>query len=102
MLAHIAVAIVNYNNTPVEIYNALDLEFIPGKPQGYLDSSQAILDPGACTKGAIDGVEVHAPEGVKKYSVNSSALEMTQSGYIMSLSSHMHGGSLNLFNNPRN
>jgi len=83
--------VVNYKNVVQEIYTSTELEYVPGRPVGYLDSNQYRVDPGIC--GGQSGSAIHPPHGVSKFSINSTGIVMKQNGYIINSYGHMHDGT---------
>jgi hypothetical protein len=88
------VDVVNYKNETQDIYTVTDLEYLLGKPEGYLDSNQQRIDPGIC--GGPQGSAIHAPAGVSKFSINSTGIIMKESGWILNSFAHMHDGGVNI------
>jgi hypothetical protein len=76
--------VVNYNNKERTVYVSAEIEYLPGKPAGYLDARQERVDPGMC--GGESGVSIHPPKGVQKFSVNSTGIVVARDGYILNMS----------------
>jgi hypothetical protein len=89
-----AIDVVNYKNVAQEIYTSTELEYLPGKPEAYLDSNQHRVDPGIC--GGPTGSGIHPPAGVSKFAINSTGIVVNQSGYILNAFGHMHDGGVNM------
>jgi hypothetical protein len=78
---------VNYNNVEKTVYIYSELEYLPGKPEGYYDTSIALLDPGMCS--SVQGTLIHPPKGVQKFKVNSTGIVAASDGYIVSMSMYI-------------
>jgi hypothetical protein len=79
--------IVNYKDEDQFIFLEPEIEYIPGKAAGYLDTNKFILSPGTCDSamGALSGAYVKPPPGQKQFSVNGkNSIEINQDGYIVS------------------
>jgi hypothetical protein len=80
----IMVDVVNYHNEEKIVYTSSEIEYVPGKPEDYLDAAQRLIDPGDC--GGVRGANVHPPKGVKKFSVNGTGIVVARDGYIFNMS----------------
>src|ERR1700753_3658852 len=58
---NMGVDIVNYNNQSRTIYIHADMEYIPGKVEGVLPSSQQVINLGMCS--GFNGADIHPPPG---------------------------------------
>lgn len=83
--------VINYNNVERTVYVSAEMEYIPGKAAGYLDSRQERVDPGLC--GGPSGASIHPPKGVSKFSISSSNVIVARDGYIVNMRGHVHGKS---------
>jgi hypothetical protein len=79
--------VVNYNNVERTIYAYSEIEFLPGKPEGYIDAGLQLLNPGLC--GGEQGVAIHVPKGVQKFHVNSTGIVAATDGYIVNMSKYL-------------
>jgi hypothetical protein len=84
---------VNYNNVDRTVYIYNELEFLPGKPEGYIDSGIQLIDPGMC--GGSQGTIIHPPKGVQKFKVNSTGIVAASDGYISSMSMYTKSSNFN-------
>jgi hypothetical protein len=75
--------VVNYNNVEKTVYITGEIEYLPGKVDGYIDTRQERVDPGLC--GGPSGVAIHPPKGVQKFTVNSTGIILARSGYIVNM-----------------
>jgi hypothetical protein len=76
--------VVNYNNVERTVYTYTEIEYLPGKPAGYIDSNLQLIDPGQC--GGEHGTLIHPPKGIQKFQVNSTGIIAALDGYIINLS----------------
>lgn len=80
---------VNYKDVARTVYIEAIMDYLPGKQEGWLDSSNAIINLGMCD-GATTGFKannVHAPVGVTKFSLKSEKpVEIVKDGYIVAAS----------------
>lgn len=83
------VDVVNYNNESRTVYISAEIEYLPGKASGYLNARQERVDPGLC--GGQQGLFIHPPEGVNKFSVNSSGIVIAREGWFVNAKGHVHG-----------
>ena len=86
--------LVNYNEKDAEVYTSTEIDYVPGKPAGYRDSYMTLVDPGLC--GGPSGAAIHPPKGVARFSVNSTDIVMSKSGYFVYTLGHMHDGGVNV------
>jgi len=86
--------VVNYHNEEREIYTTTELEYLEGRPEGYMHATQQRVDPGIC--GGSDGVNIHPPAGQTKFSVASKDIVAQRDGYILNARGHMHDGGVNI------
>jgi hypothetical protein len=81
----VQIDIVNYKEYDQNIYIVPEIEYIAGKPKGYLDSSEYIISPNTCDSilGVLGGTLVKPPPGVKKFSLNGTDMTFEKDGYIV-------------------
>jgi hypothetical protein len=90
--------IVNYTNDTKKIYSVTEMEYVPGRPRGSLDTGLQIIDVGQCeVKGSTAGMAgmegmIMAPKDKKIFSVESKKMSITQDGFILFRRGHMHDG----------
>jgi hypothetical protein len=79
------VDIVNSKDYDQNVFLVTELEYLPGKPAGYLDSSQYIISPNSCDSalGVVAGQSIKPPPGVKKFHINGTDMTFTTDGYIV-------------------
>ena len=75
--------IVNYTNDTREVYSLLDLQYIEGKPTDYMEAVTQLWSVGQC-----DGQTgfIHPAPGVKKFSIKSKPMNVTQPGHFLAFS----------------
>jgi hypothetical protein len=73
--------VINYNDVEKEVYTATEIEYLEGKPEGYVRSSQQRVDPGIC--GGPSGALIHPPKGQSKFAVKSSNIIALRDGWIV-------------------
>jgi hypothetical protein len=76
--------VVNYNDKERTVYVSAEIEYLPGKAAGYIDTRQERIDPGMC--GGESGIAIHPPQGVQKFSVNSTGVVVARDGYMVNMS----------------
>jgi hypothetical protein len=86
--------VVNYAPQDQIVYTSTELEYLEGKPAGYVDAILHDIEPGIC--GGANGNAVHAPKGVNKFTVNATGIEALRSGYIVNMRAHMHDGGVSI------
>lgn len=86
--------VINYNNVERTVYVVGEIEYLPGKQEGYLEARQERVDPGLC--GGPDGSMIHAPKGQTKFSVNSTNIVFARDGYMINQRGHMHDGGIDI------
>jgi len=86
--------VVNYNNVEKTVYTSSEIEYLPGKVPGYIDTVQQLIDPGTC--GGPAGAAIHPPAGVQKFTVNGTSV-VARDGYMLNIRGHLHDGGVNLF-----
>jgi hypothetical protein len=77
--------IVNYKDYDQNVWLVPEIEYIPGKPPGYLDSEKYTLSPNTCDSplGAMAGGFIKPPPGAKKWAINGTDMTFTKDGYIV-------------------
>jgi hypothetical protein len=78
--------VVNYNNFEKTVYVYSEIEYLPGKPTGFIDTGLHLLNPGLC--GGQQGTLIHLPKGVTKFQVNSTGIVAAFDGYIVNMSTY--------------
>lgn len=86
--------VVNYNNVERSVYVSGEIEYLPGKVEGYIDTRQERVDPGLC--GGPNGAAIHPPKGQSKFMVNSTGIVAARNGYIVNMRGHVHDGGVNI------
>jgi hypothetical protein len=77
--------IVNYKDFDQNIWLLAEIEYLPGKPAGYLDSDKYTLSPATCDSplGAMSGSYIKPPPGAKKFAINGTDMTLMKDGYIV-------------------
>ncbi|KAE9991312.1 hypothetical protein EG327_000153 [Venturia inaequalis] len=84
--------IVNSKKEDMEVYPSADMEFIPGRPEGYLDASPVFLPVTGCdTKDLVPGI-VQTPKGATKWQLNSKGVVANEDAILFVFRGHMHDG----------
>ncbi|TID18936.1 putative amidase [Venturia nashicola] len=86
--------VINYNDVERTVYVEAEMEFLPGKQEGFLEARQERIDPGLC--GGQNGVLIHAPKGQTKFSVNSTGVVAARDGYFINQRGHLHDGGIDI------
>lgn len=86
--------VINYNNEVRTVYTVTEIEYLDGKPAGYLDTRQQRVDPGIC--GGPNGAAIHPPKGQSRFSVKTQNIVAKKDGYILNARGHMHDGGINI------
>ena len=77
---------------PLERHSACltttEIEYIEGEVPGMMEASILMTNVGQCD-GEIEAFL--APEGETKFSVNGTAMDVLQDGYIITSKGHLHG-----------
>jgi hypothetical protein len=75
--------VVNLYNDTRQIFAKADIEYIPGKVPGMMDTSIHMVNVGQC-EGEL-GIFT-ASEEMKKFSLNGTAMEVAHDGYVITSS----------------
>jgi hypothetical protein len=86
--------VVNYNNVERTVYVQGEIEYLPGKQEGYLEARQERVDPGMC--GGQKGGQIHPPKGQTKFSVNGTNIIMARDGWFINQRGHVHDGGIDV------
>jgi hypothetical protein len=79
--------VINYNDVEKTVYVQGEIEYLPGKIAGYLDTRQERVDPGMC--GGPNGAGIHPPKGQSKFSVKGTNIVVTRDGWIINSSKYI-------------
>lgn len=71
--------VVNYTNETKKIFAVSDMEYIPGKPQGLLETAVMIASVTQCDINQ----NLKAPEGKTQFGFTSKEMEITGDGWIL-------------------
>jgi len=85
---------VNYNDVERTVYVKGEIEYLPGKAEGYIDARQERVDPGLC--GGPNGASIRPPKGQTKFTVNSTGIVVARDGYIVNMKGHVHDGGIGI------
>jgi len=66
------------------------MEYLPGAPTNYLPADFVSIDVGLC-EGKAAGHAVHALEGVTRWSLTGTEIDVTQSVWLTHIGGHLHG-----------
>lgn len=88
--------IVNSNKEDIEVYPSADMEFLPGRPDDYLDASPVFLPVAGCdSKDFVPGI-VQTPKGQTKWTVTSKDVLVNEDAILFVFRGHMHDGGSNI------
>jgi hypothetical protein len=84
---------INYKEVARTVYIESIIDYLPGKQEGWLDSSNAVINLGMCDGPAgttgFQANKIHAPAGVTKFSLKSeNPVEIVTDGYIVAASKY--------------
>jgi hypothetical protein len=84
---------VNYRLEPVRVYNVNELEYIEGKPEGFLETTVQHFTVGQCDGfSGLIGAITKAPPGQKKWEIKGKEpMVVVKDGYIVAARGHIHG-----------
>jgi len=85
--------VVNLSNITQHVYAATEIEYIEGEVPGMMEASILMTNVGQCD-GEIGAFQ--APEGETKFSVNGTAMDVLQDGYIITSKGHLHDGGIDI------
>lgn len=88
------VDIVNYNNVSRSVYTISEMEYLPGKQEGFLQSTSTGIDLGRCA--GKTGMFVHPPPGQKKFTFAGKDFTIEKDGYFLNIHGHMHDGGVDV------
>ncbi|RDI85061.1 hypothetical protein Vi05172_g5044 [Venturia inaequalis] len=80
--------VVNYTNETKKIFAVSDMEYIPGKPEGLLETAVMIASVTQCDINQ----NLKAPEGKTQFGFTSKEMEITGDGWILTRRGHVHDG----------
>jgi hypothetical protein len=79
--------IVNYHNRERTVYTISEMEYLPGKPEGWVDSQKRIVPMGMCDgmNAMMVAGNIHPPtDGQKKFVLSGkNDIEITRDGYLV-------------------
>jgi hypothetical protein len=80
--------VVNYEDRERTVYIASEMEYLPGKPEGYVHAQSRIIPMGVCDGigGMMTAGNIHPPkEGNKRFVLEGkNDAEVLQDGYLLS------------------
>jgi hypothetical protein len=88
--------IVNSNQEDIEVYPTADMEYIPGKPDEYLDAAPVFLPVSGCNPKDYAPGFVSTPKDQKKFSLNSQGVIAAEDSVLFVFRGHMHDGGSNI------
>jgi hypothetical protein len=78
--------IVNYHNRERSLYIAVEMEYLPGKPEGYTHAQSHVITMGQCDGiNAYPGaMNIHPPKDQKKFTLTGkNDIEIQKDGYML-------------------
>ncbi|KAF2399642.1 hypothetical protein EJ06DRAFT_582901 [Trichodelitschia bisporula] len=82
--------LVNYKNESQVVYITADVEYVPGKPEGYKDASSGAMSATGCA-----GVGYMPPANAKS-TMTSPPYIVKMDGWIYNIHAHLHDGGINV------
>jgi hypothetical protein len=82
--------IVNSLSVPQTVYIDVDIEYVPGRLQGAMESAMQVVGVGFCG-GDGQGLTVKPPEGQKKFTLKGKSIVASRDGVILTAMGHLHG-----------
>jgi hypothetical protein len=86
--------VVNYNDTSQVIYTVSEMEYLPGKQEGYLRSVVTPVDFSVCS--GKTGVYMYQPKNKPQFTVESKNVSFGMDGYMLNTYAHLHDGGLDM------
>jgi hypothetical protein len=84
--------LVNYDKVEKEVYLSIDHEYLPGGQRGYLDAGMGSIAIDGCN---ITGLGFYPPAD-KAIEYTSNDWLITDSGYLINITPHVHDGATNI------
>jgi Stress up-regulated Nod 19 len=88
------VDVVNYNNDTRTVYTISEMEYLPGKQEGFLQSISTGIDLGICS--GKSGLFIYAPKEQSKFSFEAKEMTFERNGYILNAWGHLHDGGIDM------
>jgi len=91
--------IVNYQDRERTVYMANEIEYLPGKPEGYTDAQTHVLTMGMCDGGnaRMGAMHIHPPQDKKQFTLTGNQpIVVDKEGYLVSTAGHLHDGGLRM------
>jgi hypothetical protein len=86
--------IVNYNNETRTVYTVSEVEYLPGKQEGFLQSISTGIDIGMCS--GQSGLGIFAPKNETTYSFEGKHMTFERDGFILNAWGHLHDGGVDM------
>jgi len=82
---NIAVDVVNYNDREREVYTISELEYLPGRPPGYVHTQSHVLPLGMCDgSGGLGATQIRPPPGQRKFTLSGKKeITVAKDGYMV-------------------
>lgn len=75
--------VVNYGAETKEVYAVVDIQYVEGKPKGFLEGVTQLWSVGTCD-GQVGFVR--PPPGQKKFALSSKSMKIVKDGYFLAWS----------------
>jgi hypothetical protein len=87
--------LVNLSNDTIHVYARAEIDYVPGKPEGLLDTTIQMVNVGQCDgKSGFFGLP---HDGVQtQFRINGSAMEVAHDGYLVTSKGHLHDGGADI------
>jgi hypothetical protein len=86
--------VVNYSDDNQVIYSISEMEYLPGKQEGYLRSVVTPVDFSICS--GRTGIYMYQPKNKPQFTVESKNVSIGMDGYLLNTYAHLHDGGLDL------
>jgi len=86
--------IVNYNNKTTTVFIDTWVEYVEGKPPGFLDASLQMMNLAQCEKNG--SAFIQPPAGQKVFTLKGQEMDAVLDGYLVYAKGHLHGTYLSL------
>jgi hypothetical protein len=82
---NIAIDVVNYNDRERDVYTVSEIEYLPGKPAGYVHTQSHVLPLGMCDSGSgLGATQVRPPAGQRKFTLaGKNEITVAKDGYMV-------------------
>jgi hypothetical protein len=81
----VGIDVVNYTPRERTVYTVSELEYLPGKPAGYMHTQSHVLPLGMCDSGGgMSAIHLRPPPGQSKFTIaGKNEITVTKDGYLV-------------------